>query len=373
VIYTSASGECAKGLMLEHNGLIALACGDGSADQDGRVPESRCLEIWPRLTSSSFLVSSSAFFTPVPDVQQKIVRPNGNATIYVLDPHMQQVAIGVPGELWIAGPGAGRGYLAQPALTAEKFLPDPFSAEAGARIRGSGERARYREDGTLELLGRLDDLAEVDGFRVELGEIEDTLAKHESVRQAAAVVRSNGQLVAYVVVDDGVKLTQDNLRSYLEDKLPSYMMPNIFITLRELPRTSRGTLDRSKLSALGEERINREFVLPRTDLEQTIAAAWRAVLGVDQVGVHDNFFDLGGHSLLVVQLLAKLRSELSLDIELLHLFQFPTIDTLVRFLQMGYNFDVKLRGTRERAGSQKSAVQKLRRMHASWTEMPSTE
>jgi amino acid adenylation domain-containing protein len=376
VIYTSATGERGKGLMIEHGGLMARACACSGAlptNQDGIVPEPSCVEIWPRLTFSSYLVSSSAFFTPVPDLQQKLVRPNDNATVYVLDPHLQRVAVGVPGEVWIAGTGAGRGYLARPALTAEKFLPDPFRSEPGARMFGSGERARWREDGTIELLGRLDDQAEVDGFQIELSEIEDTLAKHESVRHAAAVVRTNGQLVAYVVVDDGVKLTQDNLRSHLEDKLPSYMMPSIFITLRELPRDSRGKLDRKVLSGLGEERINREFVLPRTELEQTIAAAWRAVLGVDQVGVHDNFFDLGGHSLLVVQLLAKLRSELSLDIELLHLFQFPTIDTLVRFLQTGYNFDVKLRGTRERAGSQKSAVQKLRRMHASWTEMPSTE
>jgi amino acid adenylation domain-containing protein len=373
LIYTSASGERAKGLMIEHDGLMARACASSSAGQDGRAPENIWLAIGPRLTSSSFLVSNSAFFTRVSDAGQKVVRLNGDATIYVLDPNMQRVAIGVPGELWIAGSGAVRGYLAQPALTAEKFLPDHFSAEAGARMWGSGERGRFREDGTIELLGRLDDQAEVDGFRFELSEIEDTLANHESVRHAAAVVRTSGQLVAYVVTDEGVKLTQDNLRSHLEDKLPSYMMPSIFITLRELPRDSRGKLDRKVLSALGEEPVDREFVLPRTDLEQTIAAAWRAVLGVDQVGVHDNFFDLGGHSLLVIQLLAKLRNELSLDIELLHLFQFPTIDTLVRFLQTGYNFDIKLRGTRERAGSQKSAVQKLRRMHASWTEMPSTE
>ncbi|HEX5433760.1 MAG TPA: phosphopantetheine-binding protein, partial [Candidatus Angelobacter sp.] len=141
-----------------------------------------------------------------------------------------------------------------------------------------------------------------------------------------------------------------------------YMIPIAFITLQKLPRNARGAVDRGALSVLGQEQLRGEFVLPRTELEKTIALAWQAILGIDQVGVHDNFFDLGGHSLLMIQLHQKLRAELAVDIELLHLFQFPTIDALVRFLHTGYNFEGKSRETRERADRQKSAVQKFRRM-----------
>jgi aryl carrier-like protein len=169
-------------------------------------------------------------------------------------------------------------------------------------------------------------------------------------------------LVAYVVVRSGKRLGQNELHNYLDEKLPPYMIPSAFITLQELPRNAKGEVNRAALSVLGQEQLTREFVLPRTELEQTIATAWQAVLGVDQVGVHDNFFDLGGHSLLMIQLHQKLRASLAVDIELLHLFQFPTIDSLVRFLQAGYNFDVKSRETQDRAGKQKSAVQKFRRI-----------
>ena len=252
--------------------------------------------------------------------------------------------------------------MGRPSLTAEKFLPNPFRPEIGARMCGTGERARYREDGTIELMGRLDDRVEIEGVQVELGEIEAALANHESVQEAAVVVRPDGELVAYVVVRNGRRLGQNELRSYLDDKLPPYMIPGAFIPLQELPQNARGAVDRAALSVLGQEQLTREFVLPRTELEQTIATAWQKALGVDQVGVHDNFFDLGGHSLLMIQLHQKLRAELSVEIELLHLFQFPTIDSLVRFLHTGYNFEGKSRETRDRAGRQKSAVQKLRKM-----------
>jgi acyl carrier protein len=212
-------------------------------------------------------------------------------------------------------------------------------------------------------MGRLDDRVEIEGFPVELGEIEATLANYESVREAVVVLRPNGELVAYVVVRSGRSLAQNELRSHLNDKLPVHMIPCAFITLQELPKNARGEVDRAALSVLGVEQLTKEFVLPRTELEKTIAAAWKAALGIDQVGVYDNFFDLGGHSLRMIQLHQKLRAELSVNIELLHLFQFPTIDSLVRFLHAGYNFEGKSRETQERAGRQKSAIQKLRRTH----------
>jgi acyl carrier protein len=321
------------------------------------------LEIWRRLTSSAFLVSASAVLAPIAEGLQNTFRPRGNAAIYLLDPHFQRVAIGVPGELWIGGPAAGRGYLGQPSLTTEKFLPNPFTSEEGGHMRGTGERARYREDGTIELIGRLDDRVEIEGFPVELGEIEATLVNYESVREAVVVVRPNGELVAYIVVREGKRLRQDEVRSHLSEKLPPHMIPAAFITLQELPKNAGGEVDRAGLAVLGQEQLTSEFVLPRTELEKTIAAAWQAALGIDQVGVYDNFFDIGGHSLRMIQIHQKLKAELSVDIELLHLFQFPTIDSLVRFLQAGYNFGDKSRETRDRAGRQKSAIQKFKRTH----------
>jgi amino acid adenylation domain-containing protein len=363
VIYTGAQEGRAKGLMLEHGTLMNLASGYDAADpakQNGHAREDSGSKIWQRLTSSSFLVSASAILTPVAEKQNRF-KPRGNAAIYLLDPRRQRVAIGVPGELWIGGPAAGRGYLGRPELTAEKFLSNPFTSEIGEHIRGTGERARYREDGTIELMGRLDDRVEIEGFPVELGEIEATLAKYESVREALVVVRPNGELVAYIVVRDGKRLRQEEVRSYLSDKLPPYMIPAAFITLQELPKNAGGEVDRAGLAVLGQEQLTSEFVLPRTELEKTIAAAWQAALGIDQVGVYDNFFDIGGHSLRMIQIHQKLKAELSVDIELLNLFQFPTIDSLVRFLQAGYNFGDKSRETRDRAGRQKSAIQKFKR------------
>ncbi len=363
VVYTAASKERAKGLMIEHRGLMDLVSARKLSDrsQNGHTRESIYQEIWSHLISSSFLVSNSALFTSIAEGQRNRFKSRGNVEIYILDPYQQRVAIGVPGELWIAGPAAGRGYLGQPTRTAEKYLPNPFTSEMGVRMYASGERARYRADGTIELLGRLDDRVEIGGLHVELGEIEAALANHESVQEVAVVLRPGGELAAYVVVRSGKRLGQNELRNYLDDKLPPHMIPAAFITLQALPRNANGKVDRAALSALGQEQLTKEFVLPRTELEHTIAKAWQAALGVDQVGVHDNFFDLGGHSLLMIQLHQKLRTELSVDIELLHLFQFPTIDSLVRFLQAGYNFGDKSRETRDRAGRQKSAMQKLRR------------
>jgi acyl carrier protein len=212
-------------------------------------------------------------------------------------------------------------------------------------------------------MGRLDDRLEIDGFPVDPGEIEFTLLNYESVREAVVVLRPNGELVAYIVVRDGERLGQNELRSYLGGKLPLYMIPGTFILMPELPKNAGGKADRTALSVLGRERLTKEFVLPRTDLEKTIATIWQAALGIDQVGVYDNIFDLGGNSLRMIQIHQKLRVELSVDIELLNLFQFPTIDSLIRFLQAGYSFDGKSRETRDRAGRQKSVIQKLKRTH----------
>jgi non-ribosomal peptide synthetase component F len=376
VIYTSALEGHTKGLMIQHNELINLVCASESSDrasQHGRVAESSRAEIWSRLRRSGYLMATSAFVTLAANEQRTLARPGGNVEIYILDPHLQRVPIGVPGEIWMAAPGIGRGYVGWPLLTAEKFLPNPYASQTGTRMWGSGQRARYTRDGTIELLGELDDRIEIGGCPVELGEIESTLANHESVRQAVVVVRANSELVAYVVACAGEKLSQSELTGYLDTKLPLYMIPTAFISLQALPCNSKGEVDRAALAALGEDQLTKEFLLPRTELEQMIADAWKAVLSLDQVGIHDNFFERGGNSLLLIQLHQKLRALLPFDIELLHLFQFPSIYSLARFIQTGYNFDGKFRDTRERAGRQKSAVQKLRRGHTPWTERHLTE
>lgn len=366
LIYTSASEKNTKAWMIEHAGLAAFVLGsesDASGGKNGHANEGLGPEIWPRLNSSSFLATSHAFLAPLPVTQGTPPLATARTDLYILDSHLQRVAINVPGEIWICGVAVGRGYLERPSLTAEKFLPDPFSSEAGARMFATGNRARYRQDGTIELLGRLDDRTEIEGHLIDLGEIDAVLANYEGLQQAAAVVRPSGELVVYVVANDGKKLAQGELRTYLDSKLPPYMVPNVFIALRQLPRDTHGGVDRIALSVLGPEKLSREFISPRTELEQTIAAAWYSVLNIEKVGIHDSFFDLGGHSLLAIQLHQKLRATLGLEIELLHLFQFPTIDSLVRFLHAGYNFDGKSRDTRERAGKQKNAVEKFRRMH----------
>jgi amino acid adenylation domain-containing protein len=366
LIFISASEKNPKVSMIEHAGVAALFLGRDSAAvsvQSGGVKERVASKIWPRLMSSSFLVTSQAFLMPLPEVQGTPARTIAIADIYILDSYLQQVAIDVPGEIWVRGVAAGRGYLQQPSLTAEKFLPDPFSSEMGTRMFATGNRARYRQDGTIELLGRLDDRVELKGHLVELEEIETALTNYEGLQQVVAVVSQSGKLVVYVVANDGKKLAQSDLRDYLDKKLPPFMVPNVFIALRQLPRNAHGDVDRAALSVLGQEKLDREFISPRTELEQTIASAWQSTLHVEKVGVHDSFFDLGGHSVLAIRLVEKLRETLGLEIELLHLFQFPTIDSLVRFLHTGYNFDGKSRDTRERAGRQKSALEKFRRIH----------
>ncbi len=378
LIYISASENDTKAWMIQHAGLADLilrgqVLRGQSASENGHARENLSPEIWPRLISSSFLATSHAFLTEPPEIQGGMARSVAAADIYILDSHARRAAIDLPGEIWIRGTVAGRGYWERPSLTAENFLPDPFSSETGARILATGNRARYRQDGTIELLGRVDDRAEIEGRLVELGEIEAALANYDGLRQAAAVVRPSGGLVVYVVASEEKKLAQNELRAYLDSQLPLFMIPNAFIALRQLPRNARGCVDRAALAVLGPEQLAREFVPPRTELEQTIAAVWMEVLDIEKLGIHDNFFDLGGHSLLAIQLHQKLRMALALEIDLLHLFQFPTIDSLVRFLHAGYDFDGKARDTRERAGRQKSAVQKLRKMHTPWAVTHLTE
>jgi amino acid adenylation domain-containing protein len=260
-----------------------------------------------------------------------IGRPIPDLTLYVLDALMQPVPLGVAGELYVGGAGVARGYLHRPALTAERFVPDPFSQFSGARLYKSGDLARRLPNGDLEYLGRIDQQIKIRGFRIELGEIEAVLRRHEAVRDAVVLARTDDgsdlRLVAYLVLESDAALSMDQIRAFLLEKLPDYMVPTVFVPLPDLPLTTNGKLDRRALPKPDSNSIARsgEYVAPRTELERTLAAIWRDTLHVEQVGIHDNFFELGGHSLLATQVITRARHLTGRDVSLRLLFEAPTI------------------------------------------------
>jgi amino acid adenylation domain-containing protein len=258
-----------------------------------------------------------------------------NTQLYVLDAQLQPVPVGVSGELYIGGAGVARGYLGRPELTAERFVPDPFSGEAGARLYRTGDAARYLADGNLEFLGRLDDQVKVRGFRIELGEIEAALRECAGVRDVAVVAREDApgqrRLVAYVV-PDGQPPAINALREQLGRTLPEYMVPSAFVSLESLPLTPNGKVDRKALPApeVTREELGSAYVAPRTPEEEMLAELWSQVLGVERVGVHDNFAELGGHSLLATQLMARVREAFQVEVPLRTLFEAPTVAELAK-------------------------------------------
>ncbi len=268
-----------------------------------------------------------------------IGRPIANTTIYLLDGRLQPVPVAVTGELYVGGFGVARGYLGRPDLTAEKFIPDPFGATAGARLYRTGDLARYQPDGTIEFLGRADDQVKVRGFRVEPGEIEAALLRHPDVHEAAVAVHQdtlgNKRLVAYVVRRESPDpATPGELRHFLESSLPTYMVPSAIVPLQELPLTPNGKVDRRSLPEPDGARPGSAgaCVPPSTETQRFIASVWREVLHLDDVGIHDNFFDLGGHSLLTAQVHQKLQDGLDRRLSIVDLLLFPTVGALARHL-----------------------------------------
>ena len=263
-----------------------------------------------------------------------IGRPIANMQVYILDSHLQPVPIGVTGELYIGGAGLARGYLNRPALTAEKFIPDPFSQNPNSRLYHTGDLARYRSDGNIEFLGRVDNQVKVRGFRIESGEIETILSQHPAVRQATVVAREDRpgdkRLVAYVVLNEECTTLTDELRSFLKQRLPDYMVPSTFVFLDRLPLTPNGKVNRRDLPAPGQRRPELEevCVAARTLIEEKLTSIWREILKLERVGVYDNFFDLGGHSLLVTQVRSRINSALGIEIPLRSLFDSPTVEEL---------------------------------------------
>ncbi|HEX2569410.1 MAG TPA: amino acid adenylation domain-containing protein [Polyangia bacterium] len=265
--------------------------------------------------------------------------PWDHARLFVLDAHGQPVPVGVPGELHIGGAGLARGYLGRPELTAERFVPDPFSHDPGARLYRTGDVVRWRPGGRLAYVGRRDHQVKLRGFRIELGEVEAALAAHEDVRQAVVVMREEGagdrRLVGYVVGREGRPLGAQALRASLKERLPEYMVPSAFVFLAELPRTPSGKLDRRSLPApeAGAQGALAGPLLPRDDLERTLALLWEEVLGVRPIGVQQNFFELGGHSLLAARLAARVQKALGQPLSLMTLFRHPTVEELAAALR----------------------------------------
>jgi amino acid adenylation domain-containing protein len=265
-----------------------------------------------------------------------IGRPIANTEILILDPGLEPVPVGVPGELYIGGAGLARGYLSKPDLTAARFVPHPWSPTPGARLYRTGDRARFRADGSVEFLGRLDHQVKLRGFRIELAEVETALAEHPRVAGAVAMVREDvpgdRRLVAYVVLR-GEAPPALELRGFLQQRLPEYMLPSSIVVLAGLPVTPNGKLDRGALPAPERERPGDGAVTPpRTELEAAVARIWSEVLGVDTVGVHDDFFELGGHSLLATQLLARIRAEFQVNLPLRRMFEASTVAGLASLL-----------------------------------------
>ncbi|HLL45528.1 MAG TPA: amino acid adenylation domain-containing protein, partial [Longimicrobiaceae bacterium] len=255
-------------------------------------------------------------------------RATGNQRIYLLDSALGPVPVGVPGEAYVGGDGVVRGYLERPGLTAERFVPDPFAVEPGARMYRTGDRLRWRADGRLEFIGRVDEQVKIRGFRIEPGEIEAVLSAHEAVREARVIVREDPsgekRLVAYVVGD----VDAEALRDHLRRSLPEYMVPSALVYLDALPLTANGKLDRKALPAPELALAEEKYVAPRTPVEEVLAGIWTEVLRLERVGVHDSFFDLGGHSLLIMRLLAKIQAAFDLDISIRTVFSMPTLEAI---------------------------------------------
>ncbi|HEU5378228.1 MAG TPA: amino acid adenylation domain-containing protein [Ktedonobacteraceae bacterium] len=276
---------------------------------------------------------------PVSQAGVPIGRSLPHTRVYVLDPYGQPVPSGVPGELYIGGSGLARGYLHHPELTAERFVPNPFSDQPGERLYRTGDQVRYRSDGQLEYLGRIDQQVKLRGFRIEPGEIESVLQTYEGVGQAVVVVHEarpgEKRLVAYITAKERSMWITNDLRAFLEARLPQYMQPSAFVVLDELPMTANGKVDRRALMALAVPVTEQEEQGqgPRTPLEEIIAGIWSQVLGYESIDIDANFFALGGHSLLIMQVASRLRQSLGTALPLRRFFEQPTIRGLAQALE----------------------------------------
>lgn len=293
-------------------------------------------------------IDSSYFETTEKDLNVEqlvpIGRPFPNTQLYILDKHLQLVPIGVAGELYIAGANLARGYKNHPELTAEKFIPNPFSNHSSEYLYKTGDLVRYLPDGNIEFLQRIDHQVKIRGFRIEIGEIETAINQYKEVRASVVLVREdvpdNKRLVAYVVTQSP-EISVPELRNFLKAKLPSYMIPSAFVVLAEIPLTPNGKIDRRALPApeiIQHSEENTSLTL--TPVQEMLAGIWADILGIKQVGINDNFFELGGHSLLVTQVISRIRKTFRVDIPIQHLFESPTIAGLAQEIQQTNQQDI---------------------------------
>ncbi|HYH45005.1 MAG TPA: amino acid adenylation domain-containing protein, partial [Thermoanaerobaculia bacterium] len=286
------------------------------------APGARVLNLYGPSEDTTY--STFAVIPPGEVRTPAIGRPVAGTRALVLDPWLRPAPAGVPGELFLGGAGLARGYLHRPGITAERFMPDPWSAEPGARLYRTGDLVRYRADGELDFLGRIDNQVKVRGFRIELGEIEAALESHPAV-ESAAVLALEGRLVAFVVPP-----TASGLRGHLQDRLPEFMIPSAWVPLEALPLTPNGKVDRRALARLGVPRAEpaEAAVAPRTPTEELLAGLWTEILKLERVGVEDDFFELGGHSLLATRVVSRVREAFGVELPVRALFESPRIAAL---------------------------------------------
>ncbi|MAE65565.1 MAG: non-ribosomal peptide synthetase [Phycisphaeraceae bacterium] len=308
----------------------------------------------------------STFVHRQPGDRATIGRPIANTRIHLLDDRMRPVPLGVTGQLYIGGDGLARGYLHRPELTAERFVDDPFASAPGARLYRTGDLGRYLPDGRIEFLGRMDHQVKLRGYRIELGEIESVLGDHPSVRETVVVVRDDPpvgrRLVAYVVAADGEAVDAQTLRPHLRERIPGYMVPATYVTLDGLPRTANGKIDRAALPApkvTPPMPTARPSIPPRDERERQVAEMWRELLGVADVSVDENFFDLGGHSLMLVELHSRLREKFAHELSVVDMFRYPTIRGLAERIGTPASTP-RDRSAAQRAGKQQEALRRQR-------------
>jgi amino acid adenylation domain-containing protein len=350
--------------------LKALSGGEAlSRELAGRLLE-RCAELWNLYGPTETTIWSSVAKIEPGAGPIVVGRPIANTQFYILDRNLKPVPVGLPGEVFIGGDGVARGYLNCPELTAGKFIRDPFSGNPAARMYRTGDLARRLSDGNVELLGRLDHQVKIRGYRVELGEIEAMLLQFPKVREAVVVAREDTpgdkRLVAYVTTYHETTVSLNELRRYLREQLPDQMVPPAFVTLDKLPLTPNGKVDRHALPTPESHRPKKETTLtaPQSGLEQTIAGVWEEVLSIKNPGVNDNFFDLGGRSLHVVQVQSQLRERAGTNLPILMLFEHPTIRSLAGFLRADRREEPFAHKIHERTLRQKAAAARHRQFGA---------
>ena len=324
----------------EAHGLKILCGGQALPPALAQQLLERGAGLWNLYGPTETTIWSTIYQVEAVEGSAPIGRPIANTELYILDARLQPVPIGVTGDLYLGGHGLARGYLNRPDLTAERFIPHPFSQTSNARLYKTGDLARYRADGNLEFLGRVDHQVKIRGFRIELGEIEATLSQHPAIREAAALAWAtertpdDQRLAAYVVANRQPPPSNQELRNDLATKLPDYMLPSAFIWLEALPLTPNGKVDRQALPPLDQARSASvgKYTAPRNPVELQLVQIWEDILDIRPIGVRDNFFDLGGHSLLAVRLMAQIQERFHQNIPLVALFRGATVEQLAGLL-----------------------------------------